>query len=720
MNASAGTWISATEMAALAGISMRKARCALARANAGQKWRGHSLAVVAQRGQGGASGFSYLVRIDSLPPDLRERAEALFGSESEADEALPAPLIAASPLVPLAVTTSAAGSRWEWAMDIIRPALAVPKGTRERAEVIAELARRSFSLPGGDRRQFGESTIYDWISRYERHGLAGLERKGRSDRGQSRVLITREWDRGVPFSQAVKQRIARKLTAYVKSVWATAGGGKGAGAAKTGGGWTIACRLATKELIKMTRRAGLDASTPQLLALCSVPRCFVEHHRDFAIIALKANDAKAFADLAAPRTRRTRAGMVPMELVVGDVHHVDIYLRRGDGSLFTPKIIAWSDIATNRMFITLVFVEKGKGVRQEDVIASFIEMTQHPEWGMPQALYLDNGGEFSKLGFVNDAMKLCTLPDQRGFRVGLVADDPDVGALVKRATTARRKAIINAQPYNAPAKPIEGLFAVLEGGALAMLPGWIGGNRMKAKTKNVGKEPTPFEGTEDEFRAVFATGMDYYDTNTQRGSLAGKSPRAAFAAAVADGWKRTDVDPHALHAVFAKEETREVMQGEFTYKNVAYRAQELLTLLPGTKVVIKVPLVGDKSRIAVLNEEGVYLCTAEPAPRYGFLDPAGAEDRGQRTSAQNKAIRAMATEVETLDLVDEMREAVGLHPPAPVPASGGTIRLSDQAQDIAQAAKRLPADRAANNDAQLQAHRAQGEALRQFAAAVGG
>ena len=526
-------FITSRQFSGLTGLKKRAAVQALAGCHEGKAWREHALIVVTQRGRGGCAGRSYLVRVDSLPPDLRQRAEAMFGIPPDITApaaALPAPAtgtaLAAPDVAPLALPVIAAGAvaatrRWEWVMAIIRPALALPEGSRERAEMIRRLTQQNLPMPSGDTQQFSKTTLYRWIAEYEKKGLGGLERKGRSDRGRTRVLISRLWDKVVPFPDKVKKRIAANLDTYVKSVWAKAGGGKGRGSAKTGGGWNNVCNLARKELVKMTRAAGLDLPMNQLLGLCAVPRRFAEQHRNYAIIALKNNDAKAFFDTALPRTRRTREGMVPMELVVGDVHKLDIYLRRVDGSLYTPYLIAWSDVATNRIRWTVVFPEKGRGIRQEDVIKSFIEMVQDPEWGMPQALYLDNGSEYFKMNFINDAMRLTACTQDKDFRVGFTSDDPEISNLVEEAKSARRKAVVNAQPYNAPAKPIEGLFAVLEGGPFAMVPGWIGGNRMKAKTKNVGHEPHVYPGQPSDLVNALTACSDFYHTKDQTGSLNG-------------------------------------------------------------------------------------------------------------------------------------------------------------------------------------------------------
>jgi hypothetical protein len=60
-------WIDAAGLAALAGISERMARQALARAHAGKSWRGHALIVRLVYGRGGRSGVQYQVVMDSLP-----------------------------------------------------------------------------------------------------------------------------------------------------------------------------------------------------------------------------------------------------------------------------------------------------------------------------------------------------------------------------------------------------------------------------------------------------------------------------------------------------------------------------------------------------------------------------------------------------------------------------------------------------------------------------
>ena len=335
----------------------------------------------------------------------------------------------------------------------------------------------------------------------------------------------------------------------IRSLWA----------ANTECGWPHIARLAGDTLAKETAAAGFDPGARRLKAICRLPRRFVERGRRYRGIAIHDKDRKRWFDESVPRVSRTREGRKPMEIVIGDVHPLDILLRREDGSTYTPKLIAWLDWATNRVFGYPVFLPKGKGVRQEHVIEAFIAMVNDPRWGMPDNLYLDNGGEYNWAGHIDDAMQLSS-------RMRNLDDDQEFTASVR----ARRSAIVKSLPYNAPAKSIEGAFATLEGGVLSMFPGWIGGNRMRKKTANVGKEPAPYPHDEDAFRRSLGVALDWYDTHAQGGFLNGRSPREAFAAFVHAGWKRTDIDPGELRAVFSRPVARTIRQGRFSLEGDEY------------------------------------------------------------------------------------------------------------------------------------------------------
>ena len=236
---------------------------------------------------------------------------------------------------------------------------------------------------------------------------------------------------------------------------------------------------------------------------------------------------------------------------------------------------------------------------------------------------------------------------------------------------------MKAQPYNAPAKAIEGLFGVLEAGPLSMLPGWIGGNRMRKKTANVGREPDVYPGGEEEFRRSLATALEWYETNPQQGTLNGLSPREAFTRFVDDGWQRMDVDPDALRAVFARSESRVVRQGSITVASRTYTSRVLQGLSGETRVEVRIPLAGGRERLAVLDRHREFLCVAEIDRPYDALDAEGAIEAGRRRQANREGIEAMRRLTHPVDLQQEMASVAAGEERAPIPESAGTIRLDE-------------------------------------------
>jgi hypothetical protein len=97
----------------------------------------------------------------------------------------------------------------------------------------------------------------------------------------------------------------------------------------------------------------------------------IEKHRVYKIIAVQAKDNATFQDRYMPPVRRDYGNLLPREIVVGDVHPVDIMMRRPDGTVVYPKAIAWYDVATNEMHMTFVLLEPKEGIRREHVAQSF-------------------------------------------------------------------------------------------------------------------------------------------------------------------------------------------------------------------------------------------------------------------------------------------------------------------------------------------------------------
>ena len=90
----------------------------------------------------------------------------------------------------------------------------------------------------------------------------------------------------------------------------------------------------------------LASLPPELRARAShepVPAC------DDRVVNQRRNDRKAYAD-AQPRIRRDWTQLAPMERVIADVKHLDVIVRLDDGSTAWPKIVAFMDAGTGRLF----------------------------------------------------------------------------------------------------------------------------------------------------------------------------------------------------------------------------------------------------------------------------------------------------------------------------------------------------------------------------------
>lgn len=620
--------VSARELAALAGVSVQAARAALA---SGQ-FRKYDLNVIEVPGAG-RNGLIRVAPISDLPPSLYEKARALIGQTD-------IPQKTAVSVSTSETTLHETGDRMAlalWRLEIIQPALSHDRGTAARKATAQELAGKR-RQPDGKLKTISERTIYNWIKRYEDGGIAALANKPSNAKSQPRVLVTRKWDEAVKLPSAIKQGIADDLQRYIRSLWSN-------GTA----GWRHVCQLSSAKLMELTLDAGWHVDADTIKDTCEVNRSLAERWRSHSVIAVHDKDAKAYFDKFLPRVSRNRLGIKPMDIVVGDVHHIDIYVRREDGTMATPKAIVWHDVATNRVYWTIVLLGAREGVRRFHVAASFASMCS--QWGLPKRLYLDNGSEYNWAEMLNGFEQLAQLAgDDVEFIVSLADAEPD---LKKNLQAIRQRVgkVIRSRPYNAPAKPVEGLFSNLEQFYLSAVDGWIGGDRMKSKTKNVGKAPEPFPGDFAAFHETIADVLAYYHATPQGGFLNGKSPNDALQDAINNGWAGiTQVDEKALLLAFAREDTRKVDRGRILW-NQFYYADELLRLSGQT---VRVRVAEHNPDYAFVFEGDRLVATAERESSFGFLDPAGAREQARRAKEQRRVISEMKRDCDRLDLISEM------------------------------------------------------------------
>jgi hypothetical protein len=534
-----------------------------------------------------------------------------------------------------------------WRHHIIAPALVHEKWSAARGEAVRKIVAGRHTGPDGKPVTITDRTIQRWIDAYEAKGITGLMLRARRDKGARRVVISERWDGAVPFDEAIKETIAESLKSYIR------------GLHKEGTSAALIDTLAADKLRQLTA-ARCDYAPAMSVLTFKVPRPLIDAERQFRNVAIFKKDRKAYED-SRPRIFRTRDGLAPMQIIVGDVHHLDICMMRPDGTIAWPKAIAWLDLATNRIWLDVVLLEKGEGIRNSHVIASFVHMVQ--SWGMPSTLYLDNGSEYGWADFMDDALKL--------MRDVYLTNDRD-------------SQIVRAKPYNAPAKAIEGIFRVLEYTYFRSLQGWAGGDRTNKKTAKVGQPTEPFAGGLDDLRAQIGACLTLYHSKGQGGAsgLGNRSPRQVYEAAVAAGWQKVTIDPRELRTVFATSEVRQVRQGAIQFGGQHWTCPELSTFL-GSKITVRVPKFEEPAILPLLDDSGKLFGFATPVTRYGILDKAGAAEANRVASEHRRAVRDLDRSVPDIDVAAEITRVAAALPGPTEAVVLGTISISDQAREIA-------------------------------------
>lgn len=679
----ATAWLSVGELAVLAGIIERNAREACKRCHDGGAWRGARLEVRKRDGK------AYEVRAPSLPLDLYEKWQG-----GQPKPPVPVQETAQLPALPEKPGIRLPDPEWieeaKWKLALIEPALAHPPRSRARGAAIAEIAAIEHTKPDGRAGRIWERTLSDWIRKYETSGLQGLVRQRRHD--VPRVFITREWDAACPLSDEAKAAISDKITKHVKSLW---GSGEP--------GCNNAARLATTALQRFCHEAGWHEAS---LEECRITRHLVEKYRSYSLVNTYKKDAKRYFDDFRPRIERDHSLLRPMEQVVGDVHPLDVLVRREDSTTATPRFIAWYDVATHRLCGTLHLLDAGTGVTQAMVWASFAEMVD--VWGLPTHLYLDNGREylgrprrygegapnavmtgFNELTGLVLAMREFGAAIEAEFMAERVGGDAGApGEAPAAGTELRRNGATRAMPYNAPGKTgIEGAFSALEK-VMKMGPGYIGGNRMNKRTPKLGKEAAPWPDM-DTFRAAFKQFLDNWNGKEQRGNLGGKSPNQAWAEAQQDGWKAVKVDRMALIYAMSEPVRCKVTQGVVTVGGQRYRHAALGTL-SGKKITVRYAKWAPEFLIYSPDfSRPLDMVLLERCIRYHPHDTEGARESGRMQSALIGEIRSMEAEIEELNYVEQITLDNAARAPAPDTVFGPAISLGPHVDALTETAKRL-------------------------------
>jgi hypothetical protein len=516
--------------------------------------------------------------------------------------------------------------------------------------------------------------LYRWLDQYDAHGFHGLARQKPTNAGKPRVAVSTHFDRAfraLDLPPALLDRIGDAMIRKIRGIWQSRA---------EAGGWANVRRFAEFELLKLCEIEGISLPATAF----RLSRRHVERFADDRIVNVMVNSRKVFDD-GKPRIRRDWTALAPMERVVADVKHLDVVLRRTDGSEAWPKVVGFQDGGTGRVFLYPVLLAPGEGVRQEHVAEAFITMATDPMWGFPRGLYLDNGSEFAVFEKIRGALSLV---------------NEDAG-----------REIIYSKPYNASAKTVENAFKRLDQYLFSLLPGYAGGDRMNKKTQTVGKPPESFPGSWDDFCVMLRGLLIAFNARPVGGQWAGRSADSWTCEKQAAGWRPTLVqDEWVLDAAFCVRERRRVDRGALTIAGKRYHHPELSGLPHRADVEVALPW--RRAADPLFRLSGGRWAYLAPDHSFPALCKDGAREAGRRQRAYDRAMTARAKAVDSFDPVAATLEMAARHAP-PLP-SGRSNRLgaTGEVRDLAAGLAAGPALPKVTDVTDAQRRREEAETLR--------
>lgn len=496
----------------------------------------------------------------------------------------------------VALTDSGSNARFE----LIRHIVDLEPGSPEERQAIRAAVQRGIR---------SEKTVCRLVAKYREHGMLGLMRQTPANGRAPRVVVSRTFDRAfriIHADEGLLRKIGAQGIASAKGLWGSAG---------AQAGWTEIKRNVELVLLEMVERLGLELPPDAI----RVSRYFVEKYKQYALVFIATNDKKAFYD-GKPRIARDFTGLAPMDIVCGDVKFLDNQVWHFDKGSAWPKAVVFTDLGTNRVFVVLFLLPRGKGVRQEHVIEAFLAMAAHREWGLPKQLYLDNGSEFGGLDKLQKAL----------VRLG----------------DGAAPTVVRALPYNPVAKPVESVLSRLNRYVFSQIPGFAGGDRMNKKTQKLGSEPQPFPGDWEEFRATANILIANYHTRPIGGRWDNRSPDSWFAEKLSTGWQRSWAEIDELDAAFSDPATGRVDRGVIPFGGHDYYSPHM-DHAHRASVQLRVPWRQGATPV-FLDKVGKWRRLEVSKPFIGN-DPAGIVEGQARRRRHGSQVGAMRREIKQID-----------------------------------------------------------------------
>ncbi len=495
---------------------------------------------------------------------------------------------------------------------------------------------------GGKITFYAEKTLREWVGLYESGGAAALMPKARAGRGHARVMITRAWDSGIDLTEDQKIKVAAELDIIARSYIANDGVSNP----------KVIGQCAT-DLFNISVNAGSKLGKSRLERLCRLNGRWALKFKAYRDLHNKNKDHKRYQDEMVPRIRR-ELHPVPLGLVYGDVHYVDLLVEER-GAPVRVRLIAWMDASSNFLWATPVFLAAGGGFTQADVTESVLQLCTSKHGGIPLEFYLDNGSEYKAMV---DAMARLSLLSDMPFKVTV------------------------AKPYSPTSKgPIEGVFHILEG-ILKSLDGYIGGDRTNKKSANKGRVVAPYRKGLDALKSDLQAAIAIYNDTPQKGRLKGLSPLQMLQKKIAQtGFVARNPSLEAFDMMFNKVDARTIQAGGYiTIDKTLYYGPCLQTLSRGDRVDVLIPSRAGKRPSAgrvFIRQGGRDLGWASEMGSYTSGDRQGARDQYAMEKSLGQTIDALAANVDpSIRYFENRKAAIGqFAPAAPEPEHWGVASL---------------------------------------------
>jgi hypothetical protein len=457
---------------------------------------------------------------------------------------------------------------------VLRPILDEPAFSKARARRISEVAK----IHGVSR-----SSVYSKVALLEQKGLGGLLPPPRPSRLP--LCVSKKFDtswRRAGHDEAELTALGAYLSQNIKDFWMSPCSDAGA---------PTIILFAETVLDSLCAERGI--SFPQ--SAIKVSRSIVMAQQRYRAAYRSTVDVDFDRDRR-PRIMRSARGYLPMQLVFVDVRYSRFAIM-DEGGIVHPAQIAFHDVATGRMYQTLVKCSGAQKVRACDVTNAFLNMISDPKWGLPSALYMDQGAENNWL--VRLGAAAAAHPDAR-FRN------------------------IKAAPFNAPAKPVEGAFATFNRQAECLVPGFPGFKKDRPRrTGSANSSQTVYPGSWVDFCAAMQKVATLFHSLKRQDRPSRADEYRSF---LEKGFKPRIADDLLMEGLLGEMGLRSNTKGNFLHGGNHFTDDELYKIPSGEKLEI---FATGSTRAPILVNNG-RLHRTRPEVRYDFLDGKGRIESSRR------------------------------------------------------------------------------------------